>query len=138
MRALSRGEILAGVLTIVVVASAVTGTILVGTPSQQRERQLDERRLRDMEMLAQLVDRYWARHAELPGSLDILGSEPGSKPLATDPGSGELYRYRPLETETYEVCARFTTPSEASYTGPWPHNAGLECFRRQVRKNSAN
>jgi hypothetical protein len=136
VKGLARDQLVAGVLAIVVAAAVVAGIVVIGSPAEERARRLDERRIQDLSAIAGMVDLFWTRHSRLPLALDELRREPGSS-TPDDPGSGMPYEYRPLEGMSFEVCARFERESRQdglTRDGFWSHGAGLQCFRREVRK----
>ncbi|OFV90822.1 MAG: hypothetical protein A3G76_06395 [Acidobacteria bacterium RIFCSPLOWO2_12_FULL_65_11] len=138
MKKLSRPQVLGVLVTAVVIAAVAVGISLIGSPAEERARRMDERRVQDLASMARAVDLYWTRHASLPESLDGLRKEPGGNVRFTDPSTSDPYEYRPLEAETYELCARFERDSgEAGRpTGDafWSHGAGRQCFQRETRK----
>jgi len=108
---LSPRSIVLGASGTVVVAAVVVGMVLLGDPAQERERQIDDRRAADLHGIAAAADLYWARHGRLPASLDDLTAEPGLRISTSDPTSSEMYGYRVLDDERYEVCATFAAES---------------------------
>ena len=138
MKKLSRPQVLGGLVTVVVIAAVAMGIFLIGSPAEERVRRLDERRVQDLANIARAVDLYWTRHASLPPSLEELLKEPGGNVRSTDPSTSDLYEYRPLETQAYELCARFEHDSQQA-GGPtgdgfWSHGTGRQCFRRDAQK----
>ena len=55
-----------------VVAAIAAGLVLIGSPSAERMRRLDEIRVSDLMQLSRAVDFYWKREGALPPSLDTL------------------------------------------------------------------
>ena len=85
------GTVIAAIVTLAVVATAATGLYLIGPPSEQRAREADNGRVRDLTQLEQRVDRYRRTRDTLPETLDMLVDENGLNPLPTDPVTGERY-----------------------------------------------
>ena len=58
--------------------------------------------------------------------------------VGDDPSTNDLYQYRPLEAESYELCAQFERgslpPGRATGDDFWSHGTGRQCFRREARK----
>ena len=106
-------SIVFGASVAAVVASVVAGLILLGSPAEERERRIDERRVADLHGIAAATDLYWSRHARLPTSLDDLTTEPGLRINTRDPVSSEIYGYRALDSVRYEICATFDRESGA-------------------------
>ncbi|MCC7265015.1 MAG: hypothetical protein IT369_21060 [Candidatus Latescibacteria bacterium] len=121
------------------VALALIGSFaLLDSPSQERVRRLDARRVEDLRLLAGAVDLHWSRAGALPLALEDLTREPGYPPLPADPETGAPYEYRALEAGRYELCAGF---SQGSGEGPaltpadfWSHAAGRQCFQLEAKK----
>lgn len=135
MKRLSRAQVAGGALTVVVAVSVAAGLFLAGSPSEERERRLDERRVGDLAGIAEAADVFWTRHGRVPATLDELTREPGSSVRGTDPETGAAYELLPGRGASFEVCARFARPSDAARAGDgfWRHGAGRQCFRRDAR-----
>ncbi len=141
-----------------VVAAVVGGLIVLGPPSEERARRLDERRVEDLRGITRAVDLYWTRHASLPLSLADLSRESGVSVSARDPGTTQDYEFRVLDAATYELCARFelNTPIPSARFRPglgvapdpgdsagraqdvsedfWSHGVGRRCFRLDAQE----
>jgi hypothetical protein len=121
-----------------VALSLIGGFALLDSPSQERVRRLDARRVEDLRSLAGAVDLHWSRANALPRSLDELTLEPGYRPLPLDPETGNPYEYRALGADTYELCAGFAQGSGEYPPTPrgdfWAHGAGRQCFQVEARK----
>ena len=126
------GSILLGASVAAVAAAVVAGLFVLGSPSEERARRIDRRRVADLEAIAAATDLYWTRHARLPGSLAELNAEPGVNVSTGDPAGAESYGYQPLDSVRYEVCANFERETEATSPDParnlWAHGAGRQCF----------
>ena len=127
-------------VSVVVVASVVAGLIVVGSPTQERKRKLDTRRVTDLQALAGALDTYWTRHGALPGDIHAVEEEVLLQPL-TDPESGAAYTYRMTGEQSFELCASFHTdatdaspvrPKPTSRFGTWAHGQGVCCFALSV------
>ena len=108
---LSPRPILFGASVTAIVAAVAAGLIILGSPAQERERRIDDRRVADLHGIAAATDHYWTRHSRLPASLDDLTAEPGLRINTRDPASSEIYGYQVLDSARYEVCATFDRES---------------------------
>ncbi len=132
------GSILLGASVVAVVTAVVAGLFVLGSPSEERARRVDRRRVADLQAIAAATDLYWTRHARLPGSLADLNAEPGVNISAGDPAGAESYGYQPLDNIRYEVCASFEQETEA--TSPdrarnlWAHGSGRQCFELEAKE----
>ena len=130
-------RVLAIGLIIAVVIAVVAGLVVLGSPSEERSRLLDARRVEDLRALTWALNRHLEREGALPESIeDLVESEPA---LLHDPRSGEAYGYRPLDSETFELCATFEHRADRRHVPekrdaePFRfHDAGPQCFRIAV------
>ena len=105
------------VLAVAVVAiSVAAGLVLVGSPSEERARKLDERRVEDLRRLSSAVDLYRSRRGSLPASLTEASRETGDAQTEGDPVTGRPYPYQVVGADTYELCAGFQRSSGHSAT----------------------
>jgi hypothetical protein len=135
MMAMSGKRLLAIVLTVVVAVAVVTGIVIMGSPTEERTRRLDARRVDDLRQISEAVEVYHARHQRVPASLDELSTEPGLAPIVVrDPVTAQPYGYRGVETDSFELCAAFDRESDVRVANFWSHGAGMQCFTRRVRR----
>lgn len=128
----------------VIVVAVVGGLIVLGPPSEERTRRLDERRTEDLRGITRAVDLYWTRHGRLPASIKGLSGESGLKVSVRDPGTAQTYELRVLDTATYELCASFerTSTEPGNSVGRtsdvsedfWSHGVGRRCFRLDAQE----
>ena len=140
----------------VVTAAVVIGVALVGSPTSERARQFDQRRVNDLQQAQSQVIDYWQRTGRLPATLGEYAVD--YQPFM-DPEIGTPYEYYVTATTTFELCATFTEESDAAspvYTtkkpiepmptgatrpapvpvggveDTWNHPAGRFCFARAI------
>lgn len=127
---MSARGILGGVAVAAVVCAIGAGLYLVGRPSDQRIRRLDERRADDMQYLRDGVLRYVEQNKRFPASLQEITGMPDA--ARHDPVTGQPYGYRITGDDTFELCADFeraTDPEQARFAdNTWKHGAGHTCF----------
>jgi hypothetical protein len=125
----------------VAVATAIVGGFLVlGSPAQLRMQRLDSRRVQNLQTLSNMIANYRRTHDSVPDTLDKL-EQPGVVvgSAAKDPQTGEPYEYRPKDSSSYVLCARFQSSSlvnpEGLSNAPefWRHEPGRQCFTIEVR-----
>lgn len=129
-----------GFATVAVVGAVAGGVWLMGAPSDERLRRLDDRRVSDLVAMSRSVDMFFKRHGRLPESLDEVSGEPGLGVAVNDPETGLEYRYRKMDDDNYRLCARFALDSSGdgqevrgNAPGTWSHGAGKQCFYLEVR-----
>lgn len=136
-------KIFVGVVIAAVAAAAIGGLIVSGTPSQERARQFDNRRINDLQQLSQAIDQFWTRNARLPETLaDMQNRREYYVPSVEDPRTKESYEYRVTAGKTYELCAGFESDASSEspqdmYARPyyakeganfWSHGKGRVCY----------
>jgi hypothetical protein len=133
------GRWIAIVASIVVVASIVAAISITGLPPQQRLQRLDERRITDLDRIADAIDWYRGVNKRLPADLAELAKYRGRSLSIADPESGEAYGYERVGDAAYRLCARFATSSADALDPPpawspdgWVHAAGRQCFDRKL------
>jgi hypothetical protein len=120
-----------------VLTAIVAGLVLIGPPSAERSRRLDQIRLADLHQLARGVDLYWGRENSLPASAATLATIPDALFRSTmDPSTGESYGYRALAGSRYELCATFEAADDGGSYGDrfWSHGVGRTCFELDAEK----
>jgi hypothetical protein len=129
--------LLAGAVT-AVAAALIAGLVVVGPPSAERARRLDEVRVSDLVAIENLVSSFARVHKSLPQDLASLAEEPGYSIPRGDPESGKPYGYELVGTDAYRLCAHFATRSAHESMGIYPsghtwfHSAGDQCFNRRL------
>jgi len=137
-----RSIVLPAIAAAVVTAAVIAAIILLGLPSEQRQRKLDGVRVQDLTGIGVSVNEYFRRHKALPTDLDTLAKEPGYRIARTDPDSAKSYGYQILSATSYRLCADFTTDSATDSPDPygaitnvtWAHGRGHQCFDRNTDK----
>ena len=122
---------------VVVVATLGYSVYLVGTPGQQRDVRLDERRISDLRDISHNIDTYLELNNEMPASLQVLQGPRFYVDSIEDPETGIPYDYRVIEGFSYELCAVFSTDRSERRRGErqrfservWDHGIGLTCFQ---------
>lgn len=139
----SSGRWLAIVAGVAVVATVVAAIIVMGSPSAQREAKLDNRRVRDLDRIVEVIGSYVEREHSLPPDLATLAREPGRRLAIVDPVDGSPYGYEITGAKTFRLCAVFATDTAKPMAGnerwrgeEWNHGAGRQCFDRKVKKST--
>ena len=68
------GTVLSGAAVTTVIAAVVAGIFVLGSPTEERARGIDRRRVADLRAIAAATDLYWTRHSQLPATLDDLST----------------------------------------------------------------
>lgn len=85
---------------------------VMGSPWQQRELRLDERRIGDLQNIQWQVINYWQQKEKLPATLAELANPLSGWSLPVPPlfETGEKYEYTTKGPLTFELCATFALP----------------------------
>lgn len=136
-----------GFIFLVVIATIVTGLIVVGSPQHARELRWDRERMNDLQYLQNEISYYWQRKGILPASLETLNDTMRGISVSRDPETGVMYEYMVKSDQSFTLCAAFSLPSEegqGSIPGPlygtkdpyssdtWEHGEGRTCFDRTI------
>ena len=141
-----KNKAFAWVISIVIIASIITGFFIVGSPSKQRLYKFDERRINDLQMIQGEIINQWIQKEKLPAALgDLKNSISGFAP-PKDPETNADYEYKILSNISFELCAVFKTkgistsrtevrtpvPYYEPYNQNWEHGIGRVCFKRDI------
>ena len=129
---------LAASVTAVVLVSLVAAFWMLGSPAEQRQYRLDQRRISDLAGIVNSISVYAGTHDALPTDLSVFSKESGLPQAPADPLSGVPYDYVVLGPQTYRICATFATSSNAAMpdyldSQGWTHLAGRQCFERKQK-----
>lgn len=132
---------------VAVVAIFVSSLFFVESPTETRNRRLDEAVLQKFNEVDSAINSYYADNDVLPENLDVLVSEiiflteDGIK----NPATKERFDYNVKNETTYELCANFLTSNISNenerypaYKDLWPHESGYQCLKQKVRKDVIN
>ena len=132
-------NVLLVIASIVTAAAVAMGFWLIGPPSEQAARRLDDRRVADLGAIERSVQIYWEREGNLPPNLAALALVLGTSIPETDPDTGAAYEYSTTGERDYSLCATFARSSEeVTFDGRWTHGAGRQCFPLSVNENERN
>jgi hypothetical protein len=123
--------VLAAAVSVVVVATIVAGIVTLGSPTEERARRLDERRLSDLRQLQSAVNFFHSQQKRLPESLEQLAQKRELR-VGLDPATKQPYGYRRIDDGHYGLCAIFerSSPPQESSVDIRRHDAGRYCFQR--------
>ena len=97
-----------------VLALIVWSFFVMGSPFKQRQLQLDDRRVQDLQSIQYQVINYWQQKEQLPTDLKTLANPISQYSLPVDPefDKGNVYEYNIKDNKklTFELCATFSLP----------------------------
>ena len=121
------------ILAALVAVAAVTTSIWLDPPSENRARSLDEKRLQGLNLTENAIFRYYRIHHALPADLTALDSEKNQPIQANwhDPETHQPLEYQIRGEQSYSLCAKFARNSDSQNPeGSFfkKHSAGRDCF----------
>lgn len=118
----------------VVAIAALAGLPVAGSPSAERARRLDGRRVDELRGIVNATNVYFGRHQRLPASLGELSAEGGLDVLRRAADAGP-FEYRVSGDRRYELCAVFEEESRSASDSDrfWAHGAGRQCFQLEAK-----
>lgn len=135
---MSGKRVLVGVVVLVVALVVIRGMMIVGSPSDERTRQLDSRRIEHLQRISRLVEASHARNQQLPASLAErdVATVLEFDDIALDPVTRQPYGYRMISATRYELCATFDRASSGGRSDYfWAHGAGRQCFTLNIKND---
>ena len=134
----STDRLFAAIATTSVLAAAVTGFWLLGSPAQQRLISLDEERIQALSTIAgaihsEMITAEGEPEKTLPGDLPEYIADAKN---FRDPATNEPYEYQRISDTTYQLCATFDTRFDERQREDiqrfglpdWTHPEGRHCF----------
>jgi hypothetical protein len=125
------------IIAALVALAAVTTSIWLNPPSENRARSLDRERLDGLELTERGINKYFEIHHALPTDLKVLDSETNQPIQANwhDPQTHHPLEYKILGQQSYSLCASFARNSD--WQNPEDddfkkHSAGRDCFEYNV------
>lgn len=136
----------------VILVMLVSGFFIVGSPAQQRQIRMDERRVSDLQTIQSQIINYWDLKDKLPAELSQLEDDITGFRVPEDPETGAGYEYSAKGDLQFELCASFNLESTsdsnensriatpyvydvkypASVSEVWDHGSGRVCFDRTI------
>lgn len=133
---------------VLVLTTLIGGFFIAGSPSVQRDRRFDERRVNDLQNIQWRVVDYWTKKGELPKNTDELKDNISGFTVPVDPQTGQAYEYKVTGVTSFELCAEFKQRSEDPKSptlrpvfapinyeynnNNWEHKTGRSCFVRNI------
>lgn len=140
-----QSELIAGGVSLLVLAMLIGAFFVVGSPESARLMRIDERRVQDLQTIQWQVINFWQLKQTLPESIEELNDPLSNFVVPTDPETGEVYIYERTSNSSFKLCATFSLPSRDfgttetrpvpvsdPYLENWKHGEGEQCFDRTI------
>jgi hypothetical protein len=125
-----------------VIACFVTSLLIVESPTQTRNRKMDNNTISNLSQIESEVNNYYAKNKKLPQNFEELkkNNDYLADEMFKDKLTGNFYEYKITDTKNYELCADFLMNSKDdknislnNYWGNmWKHEAGRQCFKKDA------
>ncbi|MDD4803813.1 MAG: DUF5671 domain-containing protein [Candidatus Pacebacteria bacterium] len=133
------------VVSTIILASVIYGIVVIGLPSTQRARNLDQTRINDlMSIQSQIVYSEWQNKGDIPVNLEALKDPISNYTVPLDPETKQNYEYKKITKNSFELCATFGTQNKTDTNTKsvakngyldnenWQHDSGRYCFTRTI------
>lgn len=144
---------------VLVLAAIVSGFLVVGSPTKQRNIRFDNQRVNDLQNIQWQVVNQWQQKEKMPATLADLKDSISGYQIPKDPETKASYEYSVKGPMSFELCANFALKAEdlsgrggyygrgggmigydtaIPYPAPggvnedWKHEAGRTCFTRTI------
>ncbi|MFB6226118.1 MAG: hypothetical protein ABEJ02_02090 [Candidatus Paceibacteria bacterium] len=131
------------VVVVFVVFVVVFGFYVAGSPKDARLRDIDDRKISDLQRISYSINQFYKANNDLPDNLEQININ--NEDLLQDPQTNKTYRYNIISNNEYELCADFNFSSkekDRAHAPPlapvgaeqtdWSHSSGKNCFKRKV------
>jgi type II secretory pathway pseudopilin PulG len=136
-------------LTLVaVIVIFIASLFIVESPTATRNRKQDEKVLSQFSQIDSAIQEYLMINDKLPNNFDELIDEVEylSQGDIKNPNTGNIFDYKILSENRYELCDTFLTSNKGEdgpgdltyipYKELWPHEAGYQCIDRTIKNNN--
>ena len=115
--------------SVVILGALLVGLYILGSPTEERNRRLDEQRIADLLLLSRAVNANYAISENLPADLESIQDGARLSRIPRDPEKNIPYGYERVTADSYRLCAEFSRESdEARVDDFWAHAEGRQCF----------
>lgn len=137
---------LCGSLALIIIAF-IASLFAVETPTQARNRKLDEAIISDFNNISTAIENYYQDNKKLPNNLNGLKEDSNflTGDDIKDPIDGQEYEYKIIDDKTYELCAAFRisnkdeseikneySASAYNYSEFYLHDSGYQCLKNTI------
>lgn len=126
---------------ILIAACFVAALLIVESPTQTRNRKMDNNNISNLEQIESEINIYYLKNKKLPVNFaDIKNnSEYLSDSVFKNKLTGQEYEYRVTGEKTFELCTDFLAsnkddknPESNVWGDKWKHDAGRQCFKKEA------
>lgn len=132
-----------------VLIAVVTGFFIIGSPTTERLKRIDQQKISDLQNIQSQIIIYWQGKQKLPDNLSALEDSISGFKIPTDTQNKKQYEYAKKGDTFFELCADFNLSGADTdtYGGPasmyappkgvenWQHEKGKACFDRVIDKD---
>lgn len=125
------------IVAVLVALAAVSTSIWLDPPSDNRARTLDGERVEGMERTQYAIRKYYRLNRVLPADLKVLDSQniEALRVNWQDPETRQPLEYQIISEKSYRLCARFarnSDPQDFEARSSQKYTAGRDCFECNV------
>lgn len=135
---MKKNIILLSVISVVVFFTVIYGFLDGGSPRAARNKRYDDTRSQNLQMIKSSIDSFFKEESRLPASVyEVSANNRYVKDSVYDPETKEVYEYKVVTDNDYQLCTMFSTStigSNLKYLEPFEHPKGYFCFEFSVDK----
>lgn len=128
-------------LAIVLVAFVIS-LLVVESPAETRQRKLDNIVIGHFNQIDVSISNYYNKYNKMPDNMDEIREESNylTEKEFTNPVTNQMYEYRVVSEDEYELCTTFqySSKDEANQDydpyvdKTWLHEAGYQCLTHKI------
>lgn len=147
----STSQMIGGVVSLIVLATIVSGFFIIGSPQTQRLVRFDQDKINDLSSIQWQIVNFYQQKERLPETLEELEDPLIGFILPQDSQTEVEYGYVQVEDLKFQLCAEFNKESRGYSTDDlrvvkiasspygyglenenWAHGEGETCFERTI------
>ncbi|MBT4209493.1 MAG: hypothetical protein HOE19_01080 [Candidatus Komeilibacteria bacterium] len=128
---------------IIVLGAFIFSLFVVESPAETRNKKLDNRVIDNFYNIDAGVNSYYKKYEKLPEALENIKEEYNhiTEAELTNPVSTEVYEYKIISEDEYELCTTFLSSNEDDAEDEygrypdkmWLHDLGYQCISQKIQ-----
>lgn len=127
----------------VIIGGLVSAFLIVESPSEARDRKLDEKIIGNFNTIKYAIDDYYYKNEKLPDDLSDLKNKTDNVMLSlVNPITNLEYVYELIDSKSYNLCTDFSSSNILNtvdyYGNLWQHDKGYYCIKKDISPEIIN
>ncbi|MDD4661662.1 MAG: DUF5671 domain-containing protein [Candidatus Pacebacteria bacterium] len=116
----------------IVLIGLVSAFLIVESPTETRNRKIDQNILQDFNNIKYSIDNYYNKYQKMPQ--DLIDVQEDFNII--NPQTNEKYTYNVIVGTRYRLCTEFLSSNLEKkynyYDGTWKHDKGYQCIEKEA------